>query len=165
MSEGLEDIWLSDSDASDVVLFPDAEDLMNDEEEEQLKVPVIGNFQNNESESDSSEDEGILNRVGDIPLAWYKNEEHIGYDIEGRKLKRSEKSALERLLEAADDPNAFRTIYDALHDEKKALSNADLELIFNLQRNRVPNAGYDMYADYSVGNVEFDPLKPSPSSH
>ncbi|XP_066306279.1 ribosome biogenesis protein BOP1 homolog isoform X2 [Miscanthus floridulus] len=39
-------------------------------------------------ESDSSEDEvAPRNTVGDVPLEWYKDEEHIGYDIDGRKIR------------------------------------------------------------------------------
>ncbi|CUF92601.1 Hypothetical protein, putative [Bodo saltans] len=144
----------SDSDDDDeVVLFPDAEELAEDS-----GVIMLGTTQDPNDESDSSEDEGVLNRVGDIPLEWYKDEDHIGYDVEGKKLMKGKKSALDQLLEATDDPNAMRTIHDALHDEKKVISNADLQLIFNLQRNRTANSAYDMYGDAGDGLVEFDPL-------
>ncbi len=143
------------SDASEVILFPDGDDLTGGEDDGVINV---GGFQDPNDETDSSEEDPTLNRVGDIPLEWYKDEEHFGYDVEGRKLMKSEKGALERLLEQTDDPNAMRTIYDALHDEKKVLSNADLQLIFNLQRNRTPNAAFDLYKDYETAAVEFDPL-------
>ncbi|KAJ6706702.1 RIBOSOME BIOGENESIS PROTEIN BOP1 BLOCK OF PROLIFERATION 1 PROTEIN [Salix purpurea] len=40
-------------------------------------------------ESDSSEDEvAPRNTVGDVPLEWYRDEKHIGYDIAGKKLKK-----------------------------------------------------------------------------
>lgn len=139
----------------DVILFPNAEDLMPEAQEP--RVVQLGTTQHLD-ESDSSEDEATLNRVGDIPMEWYKDEAHLGYDVEGRKLMKSERSALERLLDATDDPNALRTIYDALHDEKKVLSNADLQLIFNLQRNRSTNPNYDMYSEIQEDTVEFDPL-------
>ncbi|EPY16367.1 ribosome biogenesis protein ERB1 [Strigomonas culicis] len=149
----------SDSDAeeeakNEYVLFPDAEDLINRDQGRRIRLGTTQQL----DESDSSEDEATLNRVGDIPLEWYKDEAHYGYDVEGKKLLKSERSALERLLEATDDPNALRTIYDALHDEKKVLSNADLQLIFNLQRNRTTNSNYDMYAEVQQDTVEFDPL-------
>ena len=45
-----------------------------------------------EEESDSSEDEaGPRNTVGDVPLEWYKDEEHIGYDVDGRKIKKRDR--------------------------------------------------------------------------
>ncbi|SYZ63593.1 BOP1NT_(NUC169)_domain/WD_domain (plasmid) [Leishmania braziliensis MHOM/BR/75/M2904] len=163
--ERLHDIILQDSDADgedDVILFPHAEELANaavgiDGDDGNGRVVRLGTTQHLD-ESDSSEDEATLNRVGDIPLEWYKDEKHIGYDIEGKKLMKAERSALERLLEATDDPNAMRTIYDALHDEKKTLSNADLQLIFNLQRNRTTNSNYDMYSGVQEDTVVFDPL-------
>ncbi|KEG13684.1 ribosome biogenesis protein ERB1 [Trypanosoma grayi] len=151
-------IWSDDDedDDNDVFLFPDAQELVGEPLPDQ-DVIRVGTTQKLD-ESDSSEDEATLNRVGDIPIEWYKDEAHYGYDIEGRRLMKSERSALERLLDATDDPNAMRTIYDALHDEKKVLSNADLQMVFNLQRNRTPNAKYDMYADVVTDTVEFDPL-------
>ncbi|CAC9460252.1 conserved hypothetical protein [Leishmania infantum JPCM5] len=171
--ERLHDIILQDGDTGadsedgranedNVILFPHAEELANaaagiNGDDDNGRVVRLGTIQHLE-ESDSSEDEPTLNRVGDIPLEWYKDEDHIGYDIEGKKLMKKERSALERLLEATDDPNAMRTIYDALHDEKKTLSNADLQLIFNLQRNRTTNPNYDMYSEVQEDTVVFDPL-------
>ncbi|KAK7200680.1 BOP1NT (NUC169) domain/WD domain, G-beta repeat [Novymonas esmeraldas] len=149
-------------DEDDIILFPHAEELgtaasgLGDDNDDD-GVVRLGTTQHLD-ESDSSEDEATLNRVGDIPLEWYKDENHIGYDVEGKRLMKSERSALERLLEATDDPNMMRTIYDALHDEKKTLSNADLQLIFNLQRNRTTNSNYDMYAEVQEDTVVFDPL-------
>ncbi|KAI4367089.1 hypothetical protein MLD38_022864 [Melastoma candidum] len=44
---------------------------------------------NGVEESDSYEDEVALrNTVGDVPLDWYKDEEHIGYDLAGKKIKK-----------------------------------------------------------------------------
>lgn len=146
-------LWSDDEDDA-VILFPDADALIEDDTEAPIKVGTTQHLE----ESDSSEDEATLNRVGDIPMEWYKDETHIGYDIEGKKLMKSEKSALSKLLDATDDPNALRTIYDALHDEKKVLSNADLQVIFNLQRNRTLNSQYDMYSEVQEDTVEFDPL-------
>lgn len=152
-SDGEED----GEDPNAVILFPDPDELTSDPFADDDAPIRLGTTQHLD-ESDSSEDEATLNRVGDVPMEWYKDEEHIGYDIEGRKLMKSEKSALSRLLEATDDPNALRTIYDALHDEKKVLSNADLQMIFNLQRNRTLNSNYDMYSEVQEDTVSFDPL-------
>ncbi|KPA76952.1 hypothetical protein ABB37_07326 [Leptomonas pyrrhocoris] len=150
------------NDADEVILFPHAEELANaatalEKAGAADRVVRLGTTQHLD-ESDSSEDEATLNRVGDIPLEWYKDESHMGYDIEGKKLMKTERSALERLLEATDDPNAMRTIFDALHDEKKTLTNADLQMIFNLQRNRTTNPDYDMYSEVMEDTVIFDPL-------
>ena len=45
------------------------------------------------------------NTIGNVPLEWYKDEEHIGYDREGNKLiKSKKKDELDKLLERQDDP-------------------------------------------------------------
>ena len=36
--------------------------------------------------SDSSDEEGPLIRVGEIPLDYYEGEKHTGYDIDGNKV-------------------------------------------------------------------------------
>lgn len=54
------------------------------------------------------------NTVGDIPLVeWHKDEEHIGYDIKGKKLKKQpRKDKLASFLEGADDPkNWYLKLY------------------------------------------------------
>lgn len=36
--------------------------------------------------SDSSEEEGFLSRIGNVPFQWYNNYEHIGYSVDGTKV-------------------------------------------------------------------------------
>jgi hypothetical protein len=44
------------------------------------------------------------NIVGDVPLEWYKDEEHIGYDIEGRKIKKRDREGrIEAYIRNADE--------------------------------------------------------------
>lgn len=46
------------------------------------------------------------NTVGNVPLVWYKDEEHIGYDRSGVKIKKKEKqSKLDSFLESVDNSN------------------------------------------------------------
>ncbi len=54
--------------------------------------------------SDSSEDElPNRNTVGKVPLVWYKDEEHIGYDIDGQQITRTaRKDKLQQLLDRND---------------------------------------------------------------
>lgn len=58
--------------------------------------------------SDSSEDERPnRNTVGDVPLDWYRAEEHIGYDKQGdRIMKKERKDKLDLLLERNDSAKA-----------------------------------------------------------
>lgn len=44
------------------------------------------------------------NTVGDVPLKWYKEEEHIGYDLAGKKIKKKERQdKLDSFLASVDD--------------------------------------------------------------
>ena len=54
--------------------------------------------------SDSSEDERPnRNTIGAVPLEWYRAEEHIGYDGEGRRLlKKERRDKLDTLLARND---------------------------------------------------------------
>ncbi|RWW02124.1 hypothetical protein GW17_00034802, partial [Ensete ventricosum] len=59
-------------------------------------------------ESDSSEEEvgrvPSRNTIGDVPLEWYKDEEHIGYDVAGRKIKKqARRDRIESFLAGVDD--------------------------------------------------------------
>ena len=61
-----------------------------------------------------SDDEADGNTIGNVPLAWYDEYDHIGYDLAGKKIaKRSvQGDGLDRFLKSKDDPNFRRTIYD-----------------------------------------------------
>lgn len=48
------------------------------------------------------------NTIGDVPLKWYEDEEHIGYDIKGKKIKKqARKSKLDAFLAGVDDSKSW----------------------------------------------------------
>lgn len=48
------------------------------------------------------------NTVGDVPLEWYRDEKHIGYDISGKKiLKKEREDRLQSFLASADDSKSW----------------------------------------------------------
>lgn len=123
---------------------------------------VLGAPKEIESESDDSEEDATLNRIGDVPLEWYEGLDHIGYDIDGKRVMRPTQSALDELIGETDDPNKLRTIVDPQTGQKIVLTNADLATLFNMQRNRAPNPAYAATA-YDAdrmpdSTVDFDPL-------
>ena len=61
--------------------------------------------------SDSSEDERPnRNTIGAVPLEWYQDEEHIGYDVDGQKLeKKARRDRLEKLI-ARNDSSKVRAV-------------------------------------------------------
>ncbi|CAN0536836.1 unnamed protein product, partial [Scytosiphon promiscuus] len=56
-----------------------------------------------------------------VPLHWYDEYDHIGYDRSGGKvMKRAEGTGngIDAALNARDDPNFARTVYDAYNDRE-----------------------------------------------
>lgn len=81
----------------------------------------------------SSDDEAPKNTIGNVPLEWYADYDHIGYDVTGEKLmKQKGKDGIDRFLASQDDPLYKWTIYDAYNDEEITLSRRDVEIIKNL---------------------------------
>ncbi|KAA8536573.1 hypothetical protein F0562_029051 [Nyssa sinensis] len=101
-------------------------------------------------ESDSSEDEVTpRNTIGDVPLEWYKDEEHIGYDITGKKIKKKERQdKLDSFLASADDSKSWRKIYDEYNDEEVELTKHEMKLIRRLLKGKAPHADFDPHAPY-----------------
>ncbi|XVF00040.1 hypothetical protein REPUB_Repub03eG0252100 [Reevesia pubescens] len=101
-------------------------------------------------ESDSSEDEvAPRNTIGDVPLEWYKDEKHIGYDIAGKKIKKKERQdRLDSFLASADDSKNWRKIYDEYNDEEVELTKEETKLIRRLLKGKAPHAEFDPYAPY-----------------
>lgn len=91
--------------------------------------------------SDSSEDERPpRNTVGQVPLEWYKDEQHIGYGHDATKLiKRDRKDKLETLLAQTDTKQGLRTIYDEYNDEEIVLSKDELRLIQRIRQGQFPD--------------------------
>ncbi|CAH8382856.1 unnamed protein product [Eruca vesicaria subsp. sativa] len=101
-------------------------------------------------ESDSSEDEvAPRNTVGDVPLEWYKDEKHIGYDITGKKITKKEKQdKLDSFLATMDDSKNWRKIYDEYNDEEVELTKEESKLIRKMLKGEAPHADFDPYAPY-----------------
>lgn len=65
----------------------------------------------------SDDDQESRNTIGRVPLHWYDEYEHIGYDRDGQRiLKGPAMDGLDTALAAKDDPNYMRTVYDAYND-------------------------------------------------
>ncbi|KAK6805293.1 hypothetical protein RDI58_003078 [Solanum bulbocastanum] len=101
-------------------------------------------------ESDSSEDEvDPRNTIGDVPLKWYKEEEHIGYDLAGKKIKKKERQdKLDSFLASVDDSKNWRKIYDEYNDEEVELTKDEVKVIKRLLKGKAPHADFDPFAPY-----------------
>jgi hypothetical protein len=79
-------------------------DVLNPETYQKL-VSWLG--RHDPPEAEESEDE-TYNTVGNVPMHWYADYPHIGYDVEGKKIMKKEgpvKDEMDRFLDRTDDPN------------------------------------------------------------
>lgn len=98
---------------------------------------------------DTSDEEDIRNTVGNIPLNWYDDHEHIGYDWEGKKIiKCNQGDQLDYFLKQMEDPNFWRTVKDTQTGQDIVLSDKDIELIKRIGAHKIPDKEYDEYAPW-----------------
>ncbi|XP_955281.1 uncharacterized protein TA18270 [Theileria annulata] len=102
---------------------------------------------------DSDEEEGHLNRSGNVPIDWYETEDHIGYTVEGKKLiKELDSTQLGQLIFNSENPDAWRTIIDPRNNRTIRLTDDDLKIIRRIRKGLYPSETYDPEAV----TVEFD---------
>ena len=108
------------------------------------------NKPDNISSSDDSDDENIQVRTGQVPKAWYNKEEHVGYNVKGdRLIKTKEKSQMDRIIEAEENPDFWRYVFDEMNNKEVYLTNDQLELV-NKIRNRVIIDDHIREAEYKL---------------
>lgn len=102
-----------------------------------------------EYEHDSSDEEDVLNTIGNIPYEWYKDYVHIGYDNQGRKIiKPPREDEIDEFLRKMDDPLYWRTVKDNLTGQNVVLTDNDVDLIKRIKNAKNPDVNYDPYAPY-----------------
>ncbi|CAH0517998.1 unnamed protein product [Peronospora belbahrii] len=97
----------------------------------------------------SSDDEENINTIGNVPLRWYEDYDHIGYNVEGKKIMKSNNGdGIDNAIAAKDDPNYDRTVYDAYNDRKIVVSDRDMEIIRRMQAGAFAHPEFEAYPDY-----------------
>lgn len=100
-----------------------------------------------EYEFDSSDEEDIRNTIGNVPMKWYDDYPHLGYNWDGQRILKPEKGdQLDNFLKRMEDPDFWRTIKDPQTGQDVVLSEADIQLITRIQKQKVPDAQFDEYA-------------------
>uniref|UniRef100_A0A182QZU2 Ribosome biogenesis protein BOP1 homolog n=1 Tax=Anopheles farauti TaxID=69004 RepID=A0A182QZU2_9DIPT len=117
---------------------------------------------------DTSDEEDIRNTVGNIPMHWYDEYKHIGYDWDARKITKSKKGdAIDDFLQRMEDPNFWRTVTDPQTGQKVVLSDDDVALIKRIMAGRNPDAEYNDYepfVEWFTSEVEKMPIRSIPDS-
>lgn len=95
---------------------------------------------------DTDDEEDIRNTVGNIPMQWYDEYKHIGYDWDAKKIiKPPKRDQLDDFLKRMEDPNFWRTVKDPQTGQDVILSDADIDLIKRINSQRVPDTNFDEY--------------------
>jgi ribosome biogenesis protein ERB1 len=98
--------------------------------------------------SDDEDGEGVGNRIGRVPLHWYDEYDHIGYDAHGSKVVKSTGKG-DRLDQAIEGAKGKRfVVHDALNDKEVELSERQLELIRRVQAGAFAHPEFDATPDY-----------------
>ena len=97
---------------------------------------------------DSSDEEDIRNTIGNIPVNWYDDYEHIGYNLDGKPIRKPKRGdELDAFLRRLEGGEAGVTVQDPMTGQDVVLSAKDVEAIRSIRSGKVPDAGYDMYGD------------------
>ena len=104
--------------------------------------------------SDDEDNEGIGNRIGRVPLHWYDEYDHIGYDAHGGKVIKQAAMGqggdlLDQALQnEADLENKKFMVYDALNDRDVQLTDRQLDLIRRMQGGAFAHPEHNANPDY-----------------
>ncbi|KAI9487511.1 MAG: NUC169 domain-containing protein [Benjaminiella poitrasii] len=116
-------------------------------------------------ESDSSTEE-TENTIGNVPLEWYKDLPHIGYDVDGKKiLKPATADELDKFLATMEDPDSWKTVKSDKEGKDIVLNDEELDIIQRLQRGIIPDSTYNPYeptVEWFTSKTETMPLSARP---
>jgi len=112
-------------------------------------------------DSDDSDAQAPENTIGDIPLSFYDQYPHIGYDINGKKIMRpATGDALDALLDSIEVPQGWTGLTDPATGKPLQLSRDELEILKRVQMNEIPVDGYDPYPDTVEWFTSFEEKMP-----
>ncbi|XP_031803474.1 ribosome biogenesis protein BOP1 [Sarcophilus harrisii] len=113
-------------------------------------------------------DQDIRNTVGNVPLEWYEDFPHIGYDLDGKKIYKPLRSRdeLDHFLDKMDDPDYWRTVQDKMTGQDVKLTDEQVALVQRLQKGQFGDASYDPYEpaiDFFSGSLMIHPVTNRPA--
>ncbi|ETN69112.1 BOP1NT domain protein [Necator americanus] len=102
-----------------------------------------------EYDYDSSDEEDLRNTIGNIPVQWYDDESHIGYDQKGEKIaKPKKKTEIDTFLEKMEDPDYWRKVFDRQSGTDVVLTDEQVEKLSNIASGKYPVVGYNPYEPF-----------------
>lgn len=115
----------------------------------------------------SSDDEMVKTTVGAIPVEWYKDYDHLGYDREGKQVIKSQRGdGIDTFLKSQDDPLHKWRIYDDENDEEIVLSKRDVQILRNMVGGKVAHPEFDPTSEtYNLTDIYSRDVEVMPLSH
>ena len=103
--------------------------------------------------SDDEDGDGSGNRIGRVPLHWYDDFEHVGYNAHGNKVVKTASAErgdrVDQAIANEDNMKAGKFIvHDPLNDKNVELSQRQLELIRRLQAGAFAHPEFEGNPDY-----------------
>ena len=137
--------------------------LSNDKMKSDSKDSTASFVHTDDLSSDDEDDDGKGNRIGRVPLHWYDEHEHVGYDAFGEKvIKTVSASGGDRIEQAlANQDNIAQgkfVVYDALNDRNVELTERQLELIRRVQGGAFAHPEHDANPDHIDYFSGIDPI-------
>jgi len=138
----------SDDDEEESSDDDDSDDSMADAKEDNREAAASSNKVDEYEEGDSSDEEDVRNTIGNIPVNWYDEYGHIGYDLDGKKIRKPKRGdELDHFLSKAENPEHGVTVEDRATGQQVVLSEADADVVKRTVGNRVPDPAYNLYSD------------------
>lgn len=124
-----------------------------DEDASQDPAAIARYMHADDFSSDDEDDEGTGNRIGRVPLHWYDDYDHVGYDAHGEKVIKSKtssvaKDALDRAIDQSDADPKKHVVYDALNAKDVELTPRQVELIRRVQGGAFAHPEHEAHPDY-----------------
>ena len=113
----------------------------------QIHPPIVPFYDSDTSDEDE-------NTLGNIPLSWYDEYDHVGYDRNGQKIpKPAAKDEIDAFLENKN------YVYDSNLNQVR-LTKEELELLDRIQRHQFPSGfnPYENQVEYFTSTPEVMPL-------
>ncbi|XP_027766039.1 ribosome biogenesis protein bop1-like, partial [Empidonax traillii] len=116
----------------------------------------------------SAAPQDIRNTVGNIPMEWYQDFPHIGYNLDGKKIYKPirNKDELDMFLEKMENPEYWRTVQDKMTGADVTLTDEQVELVQRLQKGQFGDVNFDPYEpaiDFFTHEVMIHPVTNRPA--
>uniref|UniRef100_A0A915BS73 Ribosome biogenesis protein BOP1 homolog n=1 Tax=Parascaris univalens TaxID=6257 RepID=A0A915BS73_PARUN len=117
---------------------------------------------------DSSDEEDLRNTIGNIPIWWYEDCPHFGYDKDGTAIAKAiNKDQMEAFIEKMDDPDYWRKVFDRQSGGFTTLSDEQVSKLEAIGSSQYPDSGYNPYepfVDLFSSQTEIHPISNRPES-